>query len=70
MKIVEIVPIYQSGYKLLPTNYKAISLISNTAKLFREINYFSVENNLISNKLIGFKGNIGTNDALFLERRI
>ena len=69
LKNAEIVPIFKSGDRSLPTNYRPISLISNIAKIFEKIIHnrlykFLNKHNLISNKQFGFRKNIGTKDAI------
>lgn len=39
LKAAEIIPIFKSGNKQLPSNYKPISLISNIAKIMEKIIY-------------------------------
>ena len=63
-------PIYKSGSKLLPTNYRGISLSSCLGKLFcmilneRLINYLE-ENKLMTPLQIAFRKNCRTNDHIF-----
>ena len=69
LKKAEIVPIFKSGDKHNPVNYRPISLISNIAKVFEKILYnriydFVIKNNIISKQQFGFLKNLGTRDAL------
>lgn len=69
LKVAEVVPIYKSGKKHLPTNYRPISLISNIAKLLEKIIHerlisFFDECKILSNNQFGFRKNRGTKEAL------
>ena len=68
-KIAEVVPIFKSNEKFLPTNYRPISLISNLAKIYEKIlhnrlNDFFTKNKIISKNQYGFIKNSGTKDAI------
>lgn len=76
LKSAEIVPIYKSGNKQLPTNYRPISLISNIAKILeksihnRIYNFFNTEK-LLSDRQYGFRKKMGTKDAhAFVSNKI
>lgn len=69
LKIAEIIPIHKSGNKLLPTNYRPISLISNIAKIFEKLIHkrlysFIDKQKILSSKQFGFRKNMGTKEAL------
>ena len=62
-------PIYKKGNKMMPDNYRAISLTSCFAKFFlsilnTRITKFAIENNILSNGQLGFLPGYKTSDAL------
>lgn len=71
LKAAEIVPIYKSGHKYEPCNYRPISLISNIAKLLEKVmhkrlyNFFETSK-IFSKNQYGFMKKLGTKDALSL----
>jgi len=52
LKRAEVVPIYKSGPKNIPGNYKPISIISPFAKIFAKLIYVRLENFFFKNDLI------------------
>ena len=63
------VPIFKTGSKRSPNNYRPISLISNIAKIFEKIIHNRLENlltkhTILSKNQFGFIKNRGTKDAL------
>lgn len=68
-KKTKIIPIFKSGDKTNPTNYRPISLTSNIAKIYEKVIKkrlldFVNKTNLLNKNQFGFRENIGTNDAI------
>lgn len=68
-KMAEITPIYKSGNKADPLNYRPISIISNFAKIFEKIikqriNDYLNKYKILSERQYGFRENKSTADAL------
>lgn len=76
-KVAKVVPLYKSGDKSNPSNYRPISLINNLAKIMEKIikkrlvSYLN-KHRIINRNQYGFKSGISTEDAIsdFLERII
>jgi hypothetical protein len=70
LKCARVTPIFKSGDKLNPLNYRPISVLKSLNKvferlLFRRLDHFFQAFNIISSQQYGFTSNRGTNDALF-----
>lgn len=69
LKIAKVVPVLKKGDKLLCTNYKPISLLSNISKIFEKAMYirvtsFLIKENILYDLQLGFRSNNSTNHAL------
>lgn len=72
LKAAEVIPVYKTGSKSCPSNYRPISLVSNIAKIFEKILHNRIydfvtkgtKENIISDKQYGFIKKLGTKDAL------
>ena len=69
MKIVKVTPIFKSGKKELPKNYRPISVLPCFSKILEKIMYNRVynylnDNNLLFYKQFGFRKGHSTDDAL------
>lgn len=69
LKIAKVVPVLKKGDKLLCTNYKPISLLSNISKIFEKAMYirvtsFLIKENILYDLQFGFRSNNSTNHAL------
>ncbi|KAK6183707.1 hypothetical protein SNE40_011134 [Patella caerulea] len=51
-KLAHVIPLFKNGDKSLPSNYRPVSLLSCTSKLFEKIIFKHIFNHLISNKLL------------------
>ena len=75
-KILNIVPIFKKSDPKKPENYRPISLLSVTSKLFEKCVYKYIHNFVVSNKLLsqhqsGFtKGDSTVNQLLFIINEI
>ena len=64
-------PIYKSGPKMDPDNYRGISLLSCFSKFFSSIlnlrlTEYAIEKNILSKSQLGFMAGCRTSDALFI----
>ena len=69
LKIAKIIPVFKKGSKLLPSNYRPISLLSNINKIMEKLVYSRVFSFLDTNKIFynqqyGFRPKYSTNHAL------
>jgi len=69
-KMTIVTPIYKTGEKNLPTNFRPISLINNFAKIFekclkKRLVGFLEQHNLIYSQQYGFRQGKSTEDAVF-----
>ena len=69
LKIAKVVPIFKKGSKLIPANYRPISLLSNINKIIEKLVFSRVfshiqSNNLIYNNQYGFRPKHSTDHAL------
>ena len=69
LKTAKINPIHKSGDKKICSNYRPISIFSIAAKLFEklvctQLNYFLIENNVLSSSQSGFQKGYSTASAL------
>ena len=69
LKDAEVVPIFKKGSKVLPGNYRPISLLSPFSKIFErhlydQINKFLTKNKILYNFQYGFRNNSSTEIAL------
>lgn len=69
LKRATVIPLYLAGIKSNMNNYRSISLISNTAKIFKKVLYsriyeFLTKNNRIFKRQLGFLKGRETTDAL------
>ena len=69
MKIAEVVPVFKKGDSNLLTNYRPISILSQTSKIFEKlisnrINDYLEKYHLISDKQFGFRQNSSTFHAI------
>ena len=69
LKIAKVIPIFKKGSKLLPENYRPISLLSNINKIMEKITYSRVfkfldKNKIFYKKQYGFRPKYSTNHAL------
>ena len=69
LKIAKIIPIFKKGSKLIPSNYRPISLLSNINKIMEKIVYSRVFSFLDKNKIFykqqyGFRPKYSTNHAI------
>ena len=69
LKVANVIPIHKKGEKLDPNNYRPISLLSNTRKLYKKAMHIQLTNFFRKNKLLlsyrfGFWDNYSTNNAL------
>jgi hypothetical protein len=75
-KLSNVVPVYKKGDKQIKNNYRPVSLLSNTSKVFEKIVYnslydYCLKNGLLSTRNSGFKKNDGTvNQLLYLIDKI
>jgi hypothetical protein len=70
LKCATVTPIFKSGDKLDPLNYRPICVLKSINKifeklLFRRLDHFFQAFNIISSQQYGFTANRGINDALF-----
>ena len=56
LKAAEVVPIYKSRKKLVANNYRPISLISNIAKIFKNVIYERIFDFIYKHKILSAKG--------------
>jgi Reverse transcriptase (RNA-dependent DNA polymerase) len=68
LKIAQTVPIYKDGDKLLPTNYRPVSVLSIFAKIFeiiikKRIDVFLIRNRVIHESQFGFLKHSNTSSA-------
>ena len=64
-------PVYKTGSKINPDNYRAISLLSCFSKFFfsilnQRITKFAIEQNVFSKSQLGFLSGCRTSDALLI----
>ena len=69
LKIAKVIPIFKGGSKMLTSNFRPISLLSNLNKImeklmFNRVHSFLEKENLIYNKQFGFRRKHSTNHAL------
>lgn len=69
-KSAKIIPIYKAGSKLLPDNFRPISLMSVFSKIIDKcvksrLTSFLKANNVMSENQFGFKENQGTHEAIY-----
>ena len=69
LKTAEVVPIFKTAERELCSNYRLISILNPSAKLFEkclldQLNNYFVSNNLISPNQYGFRKNCSTNEAV------
>jgi len=69
LKVAKVIPIYKKGSKLVPANYRPISLLSNINKLIEKLVFSRIfshlqNNNLIYNHQYGFRPKHSTDHAL------
>jgi hypothetical protein len=69
LKICKVIPIFKKGSKLLPANYRPISLLSNINKIIEKVVFKRIfshvqSNNLIHKNQYGFRPKHSTNHAL------
>ena len=69
LKIAEVVPVFKKGDSNLLTNYRPISILSQTSKIFeklisKRINDYLEKYHLISDKQFGFRQNSSTSHAI------
>lgn len=69
MKNSEIIPIFKKGDRLLPDNYRPISILPNLSKIYekiilRMINEHIENNNILPNSQYAFRKNHSTKDAM------
>jgi hypothetical protein len=69
LKITKVIPIFKKGSKLIPANYRPISLLSNINKIIEKLVFPRVFNFLEDNKILyklqyGFRPKHSTNHAL------
>ena len=69
LKLVNVIPIYKKGSRLLVSNYRPISLLSNLNKIFEKINYKRVYSFIERNECLytfqfGFRAKHSTTHAL------
>jgi hypothetical protein len=70
LKIAKVVPIYKSGDKALPVNYRPISLLPTFSKILEKLMYkrlvsFISKYNLLSNSQYGFRSKRSCEDAVY-----
>ncbi len=69
LKTAKVIPIYKNGSKMLTSNYRPISLLSNLNKIleklmFNRVNSFLEDENIIYQNQFGFRPKHSTNHAL------
>jgi len=69
LKLARVLPIYKSGDKNLPSNYRPISIMSDLSKIFEKLMFlqlsrFMRSNSLLSSCQFGFQRNSSTSDAI------
>ena len=69
LKLAKVIPIFKSGSKKLPGNYRPISILSNLNKIIEKVIYnrlysFFTKNNVLNNSQFGFRANHSTVMAL------
>ena len=65
LKQAKVIPVYKSGPKNLPSNYRPISLLSPVSKVFEKLLYVRLEkyfslHNVITNQQFGFRKGYST----------
>ena len=70
LKNAKVTPIFKSGNRLSPSNYRPISVLNSINKIFERLLFIRLDNfsqafNIISPCQYGFSSNRGINDALF-----
>ena len=68
-KLAQVIPIFKNDSRLLCTNYRPISLLSNISKIFEKVihsrlNLFLEQNNHIYSYQFGFRIDYSTNNVL------
>ena len=69
LKLVKVIPVYKSGDKTQPSNYRLISLLSHFSKIFEKListNFLSflAQNNILCPQQFGFRQGLSTTLAL------
>ena len=69
LKVAKVVPIFKSGSKMLTSNYRPISLLSNLNKIIEKLMFVRVfsfldKENVIYDKQFGFRPKHSTNHAI------
>ena len=69
LKLSKIVPLYKSGEKSIPDNYRPISLLPVISKVLEKLVFFRMVNHLEENKIVylrqfGFRKGHSTTDAI------
>jgi hypothetical protein len=69
LKIAKVIPVFKSGSKMLTSNYRPISLLSNLNKIFEKLMFnrvlpFLEQENIIFKNQFGFRPKHSTNHAL------
>ena len=69
LKVAKVIPIFKSGSKILTSNYRPISLLSNLNKIMEKLMFvralsFLEKENVIYDKQFGFRPKHSTNHAI------
>jgi hypothetical protein len=70
LKIAKVIPVFKTGDKSLPVNYRPISLLPAFSKLLEKLMYnrmiaYINRYNILSTSQYGFRSNMGTTDAVY-----
>jgi len=70
LKYSEIQPLYKKGEKAKTANYRPISLLSSFSKIiekviYKRLNYFLIENNILTKEQFGFRERSTTDMATY-----
>jgi len=69
LKLAKVIPVYKSGDKMQPSNYRPISLLSNFSKIFEKfisanLLSFLAQNSILCPQQLGFRQGLSTSPAL------
>ena len=69
LQLAQVIPIFKNDFRLLYTNYRPISLLSNINKIFEKVihsrlNFFLEQHNHLYPYQFGFRTEYSTNNAL------
>jgi len=69
LKLAKVIPVYKSGDKTKPSNYRPISLLSHFSKIFEKLVFtnllsFLAQNSILCPQQFGFRQRLSTSLAL------